>query len=191
MLWLKAKMRSLIPSIDSGHLGLRTIAALTVLSASHAVAAYAGPQFDETRRVVLPSEEAKTILQWYAPDRPWVTSDWNVTTAELDGLEVSLTKALDKAKVGNRSIRTWSFYRQYMPARWKGLRLVVVNGFYETAADAFPDKGIDPDQWKKKLMVAFGGGCMAWRAVYIVERDSFMTLHSDGLRARVLCNGPK
>jgi hypothetical protein len=171
--------------------GLPIVVALTVLSACPTVAAYAGPQFDETRRTVLPSENAKTILQWYAPDRRWIASDWTVTIADLDRLEDSLRKALAKAKVGNASMKTWSFYRQYMPARWKGFRLIVVNGFYETGADAFPGAGIDPDEWKRKLMVAFGGGCLAWRAVYVVERDSFLTLRSNGLRASVLCNGPK
>ena len=177
--------------MDTVRAGLRIVVALTVLSSCPAAAVWAGTQFDETKRVVLPSEDAKTILQWYAPDRRWVTSDWSVTTADLDRLERSLTKALAKTKVGNASRKTWSFYRQYMPARWKGLRLIVVNGFYETGAEAFPGNGIDPDEWKRKLMVSFGGGCMAWRAVYVVERDSFMTPRNQGVHANVICNGPK
>jgi hypothetical protein len=177
--------------MDTVRLVSRIVVLLTVLSACHSVEAYAGSQFNETKRTVLPSEYAKTILQWYVPDRRWVASDWRVTALDLDRLEVSLGKALIDAKVGNASMKTWSFYRQYMPARWNGFRLIVVNGFYETGADAFPDKGIDPNEWKRKLMVAFGGGCMVWRAVYIVEQDRFMTLKNYGHRARVLCNGPK
>jgi len=177
--------------METVRLGLRIVAALTVLSACPAVSVHAGTPFDQTKRIVLPSEDAKTILQWYAPDRQWVTSDWTVTAADLDRLENSLATALAKARVGNASMKTWSFYRQYMPARWKGFRLVVVNGFYETGADVFPGRGLDPDEWKKKLMVTFGGGCFAWRAVYVVEWDSFMTLRSQSHRASVLCNGPK
>jgi hypothetical protein len=37
-------------------------------------------------------------------------------------------------------------------------------------------------------MVSFGGGCMAWRAAYVVERDSFMTLRNQGVHANVICN---
>jgi hypothetical protein len=165
--------------------------ALIVLSACHPVNAYAGPQFDETKRIVLPSEYAKTILQWHAPDQQWVATDWPVTAVDLDRLEIPLRKALVDAKVGDASMKTWNFYRQYMPARWNGFRLIVVNAFYETGADMFPDKGIDPDEWKRKLVVAFGGGCMFWRAVYIVEQDRFMTLKNYGHPASVLCNGPK
>lgn len=177
--------------MDTTRLRLRIVIYLTALWACHTIAAYAGTQFDEAKRVVLPSENAKTILQWYAPDQQWHLNDWTVTTADLDRLECSLENALAKAKVGNASRKTWNFYRQYMPARWMGLRLIVVNGFYETAADLFPDKGIDPDQWKRQLMIGFGGGCMEWRAVYVVERDSFMTLRGQGHRGNVICNGPK
>ena len=92
--------------MDTVRAGLRIVVALTLLSSCPAVAVWAGTQFDETKRVVLPSEDAKTILQWYAPDRRWVTSEWSVTTADLDRLERSLTKALAKAKVGNASRKT-------------------------------------------------------------------------------------
>ena len=177
--------------MNTARVALWIAVALIVLSACHPAEACAGPQFDETKRIVLPSEDAKTILQRYAPDPLWVAQDWPVTAGDLDRLEIPLRKALVDAKVGNASMKTGSFYRQYMPARWKGVRLIVVNGFYETNAEMFPDQGIDPDEWKRKLMVAFGGGCRFWRAVYIVEEDRFMTLENYSHRASVLCNGPK
>jgi hypothetical protein len=49
--------------MDTVRAGLRIVAALTVLSSCPAEAVWAGTQFDETKRIVLPSEDAKTILQ--------------------------------------------------------------------------------------------------------------------------------
>jgi hypothetical protein len=99
--------------------------------------------------------------------------------------------ALAKAGFDTMSFKTRSFYRQYMPAQWKGLHLIVVNGFYASASDMFPDKGIDPDKWKHEILTAFGGGCGFWRAIYIVEQDRLMALQPHSHLATVVCNGPK
>jgi hypothetical protein len=46
-----------------------------------------------------------------------------------------------------------------MPARRKGLRLIVVNGFDETMFEMEKslDKNADLTQWKRELVVSFGG----------------------------------
>ncbi len=100
----------------------------------HSAVANTGPMFDETKRVVLPGEAATTILKWYVADDAWSTSEWAISSENLDLLEVALSSALAKAGFGTMSFKTWSFYRQYMPAQWKGLHLIVVNGFYESAS---------------------------------------------------------
>jgi hypothetical protein len=130
---------------------------LILLSHGYAVVANAEPLFDQTKRAVLPSEAATTILKWYVPDRAWITSEWGVSSEALDPLEVALAAGLAKAGVSQTSFKIRDFYRQHMPARWKKLHLIVVNGFYESASDMFSDKGIDPEQWKHELLTAFGG----------------------------------
>jgi len=63
--------------------------------------AVAEPQFDETKRVVLPSEAATTILKWYVADNSWTTEDWPVSSGELEHLELTLATALTKAHFGS------------------------------------------------------------------------------------------
>jgi hypothetical protein len=178
--------------IDALKLGLWSIALLILLSNRNAAVANAEPLFDQTKWVVLPAEAATTILKWYVPDHAWTTSEWEINSEVLGPLEVALASGLARAGVRQMSFKTQNFYRQYMPARWKGLRLIVVNGFYESASDMFPDKGIDPDQWKHELSTVFGGGCGFWRAIYIVEQNRLMVLQEQGgSRSTVICNGPK
>jgi len=178
--------------VDVLKLGLRSIVLLILLSNRNAAVANAEPLFDQTKWVVLPAEAATTILKWYVPGHAWTTSEWEISSEVLGPLEVALASGLAKAGVGQASFKTQKFYRQYMPARWKGLRLIVVNGFYESASDMFPDKGIDPDQWKHELSTVFGGGCRFWRAIYIVEQNRLMVLQEyGGFRSTVICNGPK
>ena len=146
----------------------------------------------QTKRVILPSEAATTILERYVTGDNWSTTEWPIKAENLDRLEVVLAPALAKAGLRRMSLETEVFYRQYMPARWKGLRLIVVNGFYKSASELFPDKGADPDQWKHELLTAFGGGCWFWRAVYVVEQNRLMVLQSHGgIRSTLICNGPK
>jgi hypothetical protein len=173
-------------------LRLWSIALLALLAVVHSVAD-AGPQFDATKRVLLPSEAATTILKWYVPDGNWTTEDWPVSSEELNQLELTLARALARAHVGSGLPKPPSFYRQYMPARWKGLRLIVVNGFDETMFEMEKslDKNADLTQWKRELVVSFGGGCIQWRAVYIVEEDRFMDLRGHRRGAPVVCNAPK
>jgi hypothetical protein len=159
---------------------------LTVLQTA---VANAGPLFDENRRVILPSESATTILKWYLDDRLWSTTEWSISAENLESLEVVLASAL--AKGGFRHYSIPSFYRQYMPAEWKGLHIIVVNGFYESASDLFPDKGIDPDKWKHDLLTIFGGGCGFWRAIFVVDQNRLMILQPHNQQATVLCNAPK
>jgi hypothetical protein len=172
--------------------GLLPIALVLLLTVVHSAVANTGQKFEVTKRVVLPSEAATTILKWYVAGGAWSTSEWAISSENLDQLEVGLASALAKSGFDTTSFKTRSFYRQYMPAQWKGLHLIVVNGFYESASDMFPDKNIDPDLWKHELLVSFGGGCYQWRAVYIVEQNRFMVLQSHGgRRSTVICNGPK
>jgi hypothetical protein len=171
---------------------LWSIAVLAILAVLYSVAD-AAPQFDETKRILLPSKAATTILKWYVPDGNWTTEDWPVSSEELNHLELTLARALAKANFGSGLPKPPSFYRQYMPARWKGLRLIVVNGFDETMFEMEKslDKNADLTQWKRELVVSFGGGCIQWRAVYIVEEDRFMDLRGHRRGAPVLCNAPK
>jgi hypothetical protein len=80
-----------------------------------------------------------------------------------------------------------------MPARWKGLRLIVVNGFDETMFDMekLLEKNVDLTLWRRELVVSFGGACLQRRAVYIVEQNRLMVLNNLGHHATVLCNAPK
>ena len=167
--------------------------AVPVLFAALPSFASAGHQFDETKRVVLPSEAATTILKWYVADSNWIAEDWPVNSGELDHLEFSLATALAKANFGNGPPELPGLYRQYMPARWKGLRLIVVNGFDEIMFDMEKslDKNVDLTRWKRELVVSFGGGCLQWRAVYIVEQNRFMGLQHHIHGAPVVCNAPK
>ena len=167
---------------------------LTVLTALlpllNSEAAGAGTQFDEAKRVVLPAEAATTILKWYVAAGNGIAEEWPVSSGDLDHLEAALATALAKAKFG-RPLQ--SLYRQYMPARWKDLRLIVVNGFDDTMLDFEKqlDKNVDLTQWKRKLVLSFGGGCLQWRAIYIVEQNRFMVLNNLGHHATVICNAPK
>jgi dihydrofolate reductase len=174
-------------------LGMWSVALLILLFNQNAAIANAEPLFDQTKWVVLPAEAATTILKWYVPGHAWTTSEWEISSEVLGPLEVALASGLAKAGVGQTSsFKTQDFYRQYMPARWKRLHLIVVNGFYESASDMFPDKGIDPGQWKHELSTVFGGGCGFWRAIYVVEQNRLMVLQSHGgSRSTVICNGPK
>jgi hypothetical protein len=81
-------------------IGLWPIAVPALLAVLHSVAD-AGPQFDETKRVVLPSEAATTILKWYVAGGNWTTEDWPVSSGDLDHLELTLATALAKANFGS------------------------------------------------------------------------------------------
>jgi hypothetical protein len=171
--------------------GLWSIFLLALVTVLQSLVANAESPFAENKRTVLPSEAATTILKWYAADDSWITSEWVVTSENLDLLERALALELKRADFRQSSFKTHVFYRQYMPAQWNGLHLIVVNGFYASASDMFPDKDIDPDKWKHELLTAFGGGCGFWRAIYIVEQNKFMVLHSLSHHATVICNAPK
>ena len=167
--------------------GLIALALSAVLQGS---VANAETLFDETKRVVLPSEAATTVFEYVAVDG-WSTNERAISSEDLDLVEVALASALAKRGFAKRSLNTRVFYRQYIPAQWKGLHLIVVNGFYKSASDMFPDQGVDPDLWKHKLLWVFGGGCGFWQAIYIVEQNRLMVLDGRGYHATLLCNGPK
>jgi hypothetical protein len=171
--------------------GVWSIAGAVLLTLLHLAVANAGPLFDEAKRVVLPTKAATTILERYVADDAWSASEWPMSSENLDLLEVALASTLAKAGFGTMSFKLRDFYRQYMPAQWKGLHLIVVNGFDESASDMFPKKNIDPDLWKHELFVSFGGGCGQLRAVYIVEQNRFMVLRHYSRHATVACNAPK
>jgi hypothetical protein len=167
--------------------------AVLLLTGLHSVAAVGEPLFDESKRVVLPSKAAAPILERRRAGNDWTTSEWSISTEDLDHLEGALAVEMEKAGNGISSFKTHEFYRQYMPARWKGLNVIIVNGFDKSVSDLFPDRGIAPDQWKHELVTTFGGGCAYWYAVYVVEQNRLMVLkNSDGSRhATLICNAPK
>jgi hypothetical protein len=86
--------------MDAARIRLWSIAVPALFAVLHSVAS-AGHQFDETKRVVLPSEPATTILKWYVADGNWITEDWPVSSRELDHLEFTLATALAKADFGS------------------------------------------------------------------------------------------
>jgi hypothetical protein len=98
----------------------------------HSTAAYSGPQFDETRRFVLPSKAATTILNYYFADGDWAADEWPVSSQDPRHLEVALATTLRKAGFDKKSRKLQSYHRQYMPARWQDRHLIIVNGYSET-----------------------------------------------------------
>jgi hypothetical protein len=76
--------------------GLRSFTLLVLLTMLHPAVAEAEPLFDEHKRVILPSEAATTILKWYVADDKWSTTEWPVTSENLDLLEVALASAYRK-----------------------------------------------------------------------------------------------
>jgi hypothetical protein len=88
--------------------------------------------------------------------------------------------------------RARDFYRQYIPARWKDLHVIIVNGFYASESDLFSNR-IAPDHWKHELVTVFGGGCGFWYTLYVVEQNRLMVFQDEGSRrhATVVCNAPK
>jgi hypothetical protein len=119
-----------------------------------------------------------------------------MTPADLDGLEVTLASALRKSHVGRgrSSFKTpiGDFYRQYVPVRWNGLHVILVNGFYASRSDLFPNRGIATDLWKRELVTVFGGGCGFWYTLYIVEQQRLATFPDDRYRHQtVVCNAAK
>jgi hypothetical protein len=173
--------------------GLRPIVFATLLTLLHSAVAHGEPLFDESKRVVLPSEAATSILKRHSANGDWRTDEWTISSENLDRLEVALASALAKSDFGLSSFKTRDFYRQYMPARWKDLHVIIVNGFYASQSDLFPNRGIAPDRWKHELVTVFGGGCGFWYTVYVVERNRLMVFQGDGSRrhATVVCNAPK
>jgi|HubBroStandDraft_4_1064222.scaffolds.fasta_scaffold604721_2 hypothetical protein len=173
--------------------GFRSLTTLSVfLTAFQSTVANAGPLFDDTKRAILPSHAATTILKSYVADGNWDTAEWPISSEDLDLLEVALAPALSKEVLPRTSLTVHDFYRQYMPARWKGLRVIVVNGFYASNSDLYPnDRRIDPDEWKHELLTIFGGGCGFWSAIYIVEQNRLMSSQSDSDHAMVVCNARK
>jgi hypothetical protein len=174
-------------------LGLWPLVLAVLLTGLHSIAAVGEPLFDATKRVVLPSEAAASILKRRSANHDWSTGEWAISSEDLDHLEGALGPAMAKAGIGLKSFKAHEFYRQYMPARWKDLHVIIVNGFYKSASDLFPDRGIAPDQWKHELVTTFGGGCGYWYAVYIVEQNRLMALkNGHGSRdATLICNAPK
>jgi hypothetical protein len=86
----------------------------TLLTVLQSAVANAEPLFDETKRVILPSEAATTILKWYVADGNWSTAEWPISSENLDLLEVALASALAKEGFQYMSFKTQVFYRQYM-----------------------------------------------------------------------------
>jgi hypothetical protein len=172
--------------------GLRSITLSVLLTVFQSTVANAGPLFDETKRSILPSHWAPIILKRYVAIDNWSMDDWPITSENLDLLEVALAPALAQEVLPRTSLKAQDFYRQYMPAEWKGLHLIVVNGFYASNAELHPnDKRIDPDDWKHEFMLIFGDGCGFWNAVYIVEENRLMSLQPDSDHATVVCNARK
>lgn len=170
-----------------------SVVSVVLFTGLHSAVAKGEALFDETRSVVLPSEDAASILKRLHADNGWSTDEWSISSNNLNDLETALAGAMGKVSAGLTAFKAHDFYRQYMPARWKEHRVIVVNGFYKTASDLFPDRGIATDQWKHELVTAFGGGCAYWYAVYIVDQNRLKALKTgDGSRRTTLvCNGPK
>ena len=168
------------------------IAMLLITSLRCVFAADGDRLFDQAKRVVLPGAAATSVLRRQKSDSDWSVDEWEISVESLDQVEVALAAALKRAGIGPPSFNAHNFFRQYMPARWRGMRIIVVNGFYTSPGDLFPGSGIDPEKWKHELVTAFGGGCAFWYGVYVVEQHRFMPLNGDrGDRSMLICNAPK
>jgi hypothetical protein len=172
--------------------GSRAITLSVLVTLLQSAVANAGPLFDETKRAILPSHWAPTILKRYVAIDNWSMDDWPITSENLDLLEVALAPALAQEVLPRTSLKAQDFYRQYMPAEWKGLHLIVVNGFYASNSALYPnDKRIDPNDWKHEFMLIYGDGCGFWNAVYIVEQNRLVSLEPDSGHGTVVCNARK
>jgi hypothetical protein len=173
--------------------GIGPLLVAFVLTSFSAAYAESERPFDEAKRVVLPGEAAAPILARRRAGNEWNTDQWSITLENLDQLEAVLILEMEKVGSGLGSFTPHESYRQYMPGRWKGLRVIFINGFDKPVSDLFPNRGISPDQWKHELVTTFGGGCAYWYAVYLVDQNRLMILKkSDGTRhATLICNGPK
>jgi hypothetical protein len=56
-------------------IGFRSIALWVLLTLLQSAAANAESLFDESKRVILPSEAATTILKWYVADGNWSVTE--------------------------------------------------------------------------------------------------------------------
>ena len=82
-------------------IGFWRMALPVLLAVSQGAVANAEPLFDETKRVVLPSEAATTVLE-YVTDGSVRTGEWTIDPATLDLVEVALASALAKQGFGVR-----------------------------------------------------------------------------------------
>ncbi len=173
-----AKSRTQI--VLASAIGIWSFLITVILACSRPALADKEHLFDPGKLVILPSEAAAPILQRRRAGNDWTISNCPISSQDLDKVEHAMTVAKEKPGSGLASFELDTFYRQYMPAQWKGLRIISVNAFDKSASDLFPNRGISPDQWKHELVTAFGGGCAYWNAVYVVEQNRLMVLKNNG-----------
>ena len=147
---------------------------------------------DADKAVVLPSALGDGLFKQRGEDFDLNVDDWEITPDDLRRVDSALLKELRQNLTGLGLPTVPNYYRQYLPARARQGRAIFILGFSETASQMFPDRDIPSDEWKHKLMVAYGGGCAFWYAIYSMERRSFLILRHDGNRDRsIICNAPK
>jgi hypothetical protein len=122
----------------------------------------------------------------------WNVDDWRIAPEDLNRADVALAAEIARAGIGRGLPTTPHYYRQYMPARMRGERVILINGFDRTDAEMFPGHGIPTDQWKHDLVTAFGGGCAFWHAAYLVNHNRLLVLSRlGGYDQKIVFNGPK
>src|SRR5437899_2508750 len=94
-----------------------------------------------------PGEAATSFLKRHGAGGDWRAAGWAISPEDLDRLEVALASALPKSGIRLPSFKARDFYRQYIPARWKNLHVIIVNGFFASESELFPNQGIAPDRW--------------------------------------------
>jgi hypothetical protein len=130
----------------------------------------------ETRYVILPVSEWKSVAAYFAsngPNKP--TDGWLPSQDDVNGLEASLPQ-IEKLRPGHpypeaRIEHPERYFRQYVGLVQGGHRRIVVNAFC----------GPVPNYWQKHVVQISDGGTCVWHALYDPAKHQFLGLSINGL----------
>jgi hypothetical protein len=118
------------------------------------------------RFVVLPGSAVKSSVRTQGD---WSPTEEDVKSAEQNISQISSLKAENwtgKIRVSHPE----SYFRQYVPVREAGRKLLYINAFCNEP----------PKDWGERLVVVFDGGTCFWQAFYDPERQRFAHLTING-----------
>jgi hypothetical protein len=115
--------------------------------------------------VVLPAKAAHGVIA--------TRGTWEPTKAEIDSAEANVSQvATLKAKNWTAPIHIEhpeGYFRQYVPIRRRGRRLLYVNAFCEA-----------PNYWRTQLVIVSDGGTCFWQALYDPTTERYSHLMING-----------